>query len=507
MKKVLPALLILVLIFAACRKDHTVTLTGQIGGSGDTLRILPASGTAGATVTIYGTKFGTATTGLSVSFNGVPADIRSVSNGEITVVVPRSTSGKIVVTSSDGKVTGPVFTYLPVATMPDAATVTALAPATGGPGTVVTITGTNFNTSGSSVTVLFNSVPASIQSVSATEIKVSAPATALTGPVMVKVGTQVIIGPEFTYRSLLNEPYNSGDITFKYQAEIDAFVAQNKGRSLDVTGGLSISGNDIVSLTGLSVIHSLSGGLNISYCPSLTDISLNEITSAKGLTLQNLNVTTIRLDGLKGKATLVWISACTNLTSISMKGLNAIGENPFFGSLRIENCPQLAAMDFSALTTADSFVTISGTGMTDLSKFNALRTAGSLVISGNPALASLRGLENLTTLSLPATIPAFNSTRFNGVNISNNAKLSSLSGLDNLVNVPLVNISGNPALNGFCPMKALITTLSTHADYAYQTPTRSDGVYRTDHVAALTLTGNGSYATTQQAVASLALCQ
>lgn len=63
-----------------------------------------------------------------------------------------------------------------IATIPPAITVSGFAPASGAPGSTVTLTGTGFPSSSSGVTVTFGAVPAAIVSISSTQLVVTVPA-------------------------------------------------------------------------------------------------------------------------------------------------------------------------------------------------------------------------------------------------------------------------------------------------------------------------------------------
>jgi hypothetical protein len=467
-----------------------VTITG----------ISPATGTSGAIVTITGTNFSPSASGLKVEFNGVAGTVLSVNLTEIKVAVPVTTSGNITLTISGQTIQGPVFTY----TIP---TVTGLLPTSGTPGTLVTITGTNFVPSASGVKVLFNGVAAAVQSVSATEIKATVPVTN-SGNVTVTINGQTITGPAFTYISPL-VPYISGDVRLNSQADVDAFVALNKGRQLQITGSLSIGNpnSDITSLSGLANITSVSGNLILYNCPLLTDLSfLNHITSAGAISFSSLAVTTITMDNLSSVTGSLNITSCKNLNDISFKSLANTG------GLNIYSCSQLSNMNFSTLSSVSGRLTVWFTNLTDLNSFSTLQTAGSISIYSNPVLSSLHGLARLTTLSLPAIAAGTSSsaaTRVNGIYIAYNPKLTSLTGLQNVTTVPIIYISDNSNLNDFCPLKTPINTLSTWPAYKYTANSSNSGSspFVTASRPALTLINNGSYATTLNALAAIALCK
>lgn len=75
--------------------------------------IEPDSGTYGTTVTIRGDRFAALSERLKVAFNGVEAEISTLSDNEIDVMVPkRSRTGPISLSIGNQTVTGPVFNYL-----------------------------------------------------------------------------------------------------------------------------------------------------------------------------------------------------------------------------------------------------------------------------------------------------------------------------------------------------------------------------------------------------------
>lgn len=120
----------------------------------------PAMAGTGTTVTITGTNFVGTT---AVTFGGIAASSFTVVNATtITAVVGAGTSGAVQVTNGFGTGTLAGFTFIP------APSVTQFTPATGGAGTAVTITGTNFQNASA---VTFGGVAAAAYTVnSATSI-------------------------------------------------------------------------------------------------------------------------------------------------------------------------------------------------------------------------------------------------------------------------------------------------------------------------------------------------
>ena len=133
----------------------------------------PTTGAVGSTVVITGTNF---TAASQVTFAGVSAPVYSVNSAtQITVMVPiGAVTGPIAVTTPLG--TGTSTTNF---TIPPAPSISSFSPATGVPGTVVTINGNNFT---GATAVTFNGAPATTFTVvSATQITVTVPTGATTG--------------------------------------------------------------------------------------------------------------------------------------------------------------------------------------------------------------------------------------------------------------------------------------------------------------------------------------
>ncbi len=151
----------------------------------------PTSGPTGASVTITGTNFGTSGT---VTFNGTTATPTSWSATSIVTPVPaNATTGSVAVTAGGVASNGIAFTVTS-----SAPAISSLNPTSGSVGASVTITGTNFGTSG---TVAFNGTTATPTSWSATSIVTPVPANATTGSVVVTAGGVASNGMGFTVTS------------------------------------------------------------------------------------------------------------------------------------------------------------------------------------------------------------------------------------------------------------------------------------------------------------------
>lgn len=151
-----------------------------VSASLPTIRSLaPTSGAVGAQVKIVGTNFAGATL---VSFGGASATSFAVdSASEITAVVPSgAVTGVIRVTTPTGTATSPTaFTVVP------APTITSFAPAGGPIGTLVSITGTNFNDVWA---VAFGGIGGTFTVHSTTSLSATVPAGAQTGRIRITTG-------------------------------------------------------------------------------------------------------------------------------------------------------------------------------------------------------------------------------------------------------------------------------------------------------------------------------
>ncbi|HEX3110225.1 MAG TPA: IPT/TIG domain-containing protein, partial [Thermoanaerobaculia bacterium] len=151
------------------------------GGSAPTVTSFsPTSGGTGTSVTITGTNF-TGTT--AVKFNGQSATFTVISSTSITATVPNCLStGTISVTNASGTGTSS-GTFTVTGCGGSAPTVTSFSPTSGGTGTSVTITGTNFT---GTTAVKFNGQSATTFTVvSSTSITATVPNCSSTGTIAV----------------------------------------------------------------------------------------------------------------------------------------------------------------------------------------------------------------------------------------------------------------------------------------------------------------------------------
>jgi YD repeat-containing protein len=140
----------------------------------------PNSGLVGTTVRIFGTGFSPTPSENTVTFSGAAATVALAGPTELVVTVPAgATSGAIGVTAPAGAASSSAS--FEVMTSNGAPTISSFTPTIGTPGTVVAITGTNFEPTPSHNRLRFNIVQAPIASSTATNLSVPVPGGATSG--------------------------------------------------------------------------------------------------------------------------------------------------------------------------------------------------------------------------------------------------------------------------------------------------------------------------------------
>lgn len=119
--------------------------------------ITPTEGFAGYRISIIGSKLAQVTTAL---FNGVTGQIFSKTETEIIAIAPSSTTGSIELLFPEGKVAGPIFTYLPIPVIDTAAVVRVNRVED-----VIAMVGRNFSTDALSLKVYLNGLEVAIHTV------------------------------------------------------------------------------------------------------------------------------------------------------------------------------------------------------------------------------------------------------------------------------------------------------------------------------------------------------
>ena len=216
-----------------------------------------------------------------------------------------------------------------------------------------------------------------------------------------------------------------GDVTLSTQAEVDAF------NYTDVTGTLTISGNDISNLDALSALTQVGSGLIISDNTSLSNVN--------GLSaLETVN------NGIN-------ISANQVLTNLN--GLFSLTE--VHGPITISDNPLLETINgFSSITLIDGLWISNNNQLKSINGFNGVTWISGtgiayLIIDNNPSLTNVDGLSSLRGLS----------SLTSSLIITNNASLSNIDGLSSLNTFSYIgstiDISNNPALKNINGLASL----------------------------------------------------
>jgi len=262
------------------------------------------------------------------------------------------------------------------------------------------------------------------------------------------------------------------------------------GNITSIGGALSITGNPLSNLNGLSpLLTSIPLGIGIALNPNLTSLTgLNHIASAGSLeffynnglvSLSGLSPLLSYIPGsvtISGNASLVNLSGLEYLTEIG--GGVGIYSNDILENLEgLNNLHSIAGTLVTGgngalinLGGLDNLAEIGGGMQIDVPSLIGLESLTHLgdanffqysILLASPALTSLAGLDNLTTIdgSVSITYSPFltnlgalsNVSSFGGniLEVSNNATLSNLQGLDNfnLSNLGVFRAYNSPNLS------------------------------------------------------------
>lgn len=271
-----------------------------------------------------------------------------------------------------------------------------------------------------------------------------------------------------------------GDVKLTSQAEVDSF------QCTEVTGTLTISGDDITNLSPLQNLTKV-GRLFITECNSLVTLDglsgITRITSRTGIpyTLGIAGNEALKnVDGLSGivNDSLHSLSISNNPSLESINALSSV--ETVFGLFSIANNASLKSMNgFRNITSMQEsgfspyLLIDNNPSLTNLDGFSSLQTivghGANLDISNNPGLTNIDGLSSLTTIAgggRPAGLFINNNdalTNIDGlrslslldyavagaITISGNEQLQNVDGLEN-INLPSRNfyltVTDNPAL-------------------------------------------------------------
>ena len=187
-------------------------------------------------------------------------------------------------------------------------------PTSGGPGTLVTISGAGFSTEASETRVLFGGIAGRTLSSASTRIDVVAPANAIDGPLTVISGARRTTGPVFTAGNQASIP----EVTVRPHTPILRFDPLNQA-DVDVTA-LSVFFDPVVSRNEVDALAASVGATVVGTNTVLNSFEF-EIASNRSLTgIANLRVT---LEGRPGVRFVVLDWAGETATEIDARSSSA----------------------------------------------------------------------------------------------------------------------------------------------------------------------------------------
>jgi hypothetical protein len=181
-----------------------------------------------------------------------------------------------IICANNGGSTLSVFTNSPSYPPP----ITGFSPASGSPGTFVTIAGTNFN---SVIAVTFNGMPASFTINSNTQITATVPACTSTGPITVANATGTTSSSSnFTFVKLPETVVAPDEGELDYALCNDSTVTFGFSGTLGITSTKVISSNIILDGTGQTVAISGSNNVSIFTVEPGVQLTLKNLTLING---------------------------------------------------------------------------------------------------------------------------------------------------------------------------------------------------------------------------------
>jgi len=161
------------------------------------IQLEPVKGAVGETVDIWGTGFSTTPANDTVKFNGTAATVSAATADTLAVKVPSgATTGTVTVqTTTEGPVTSAQSFMVSSSAVPGVPTITSFSASVAAAGTVVTITGTGFETNTEDDYVTVNRSAAEATSATSTALKFVVPEGTSSGKVSVSTPYGSVVGP------------------------------------------------------------------------------------------------------------------------------------------------------------------------------------------------------------------------------------------------------------------------------------------------------------------------
>ena len=364
----------------------------------------PTSGGIGTSVTLTGTNFTGAT---AVKFHGTAASSFSVTNSTTisAVVASGTTTGTITVTTLGGTATSSTsFTFVP------APTITNFSPTSGGVGTSVGLTGTNYT---GAAAVKFNGTAASSYTVNnSTSITAIVASGTTTGTITVTTS-----GGTGT---------SSSSFTFVAAPTITSFSPTSGGIGASVTlTGTNFTGATAVKFNGTaSTSFSVTNSTTIAATvPTGATSGTISVTTPGGTATSSLSFTVVPAP------TIISFSPTTGGagTSVGLTGTNFTGATAvkFHGtaasSFTVNSATSITAVTPNGATTGTITVTTPGGTATSSSNFTAI--SAPTITSFSPS----SGAVGITVTLTGTNFTGATAVKFNGVDATSYSVVSSIS--------------------------------------------------------------------------------
>jgi len=181
------------------------------------IEFTPESGPVGTSITVHGTGFSETLGENTVTFNGIPATVASITATQIVATVPSgAVTGPITITTPTGSATS--TTPFTVTAAPHVPIIAAFSPTIGVPGTAVTITGTHFDPKLANNKAMFNRVLAILGSSTITTIETAVPPGTGSGRIAVSTPLGTVLSSEDFF--VPPSPRTAADVEFTGRIEL-----------------------------------------------------------------------------------------------------------------------------------------------------------------------------------------------------------------------------------------------------------------------------------------------
>ena len=287
--------------------------------------------------------------------------------------------------------------------------------------------------------------------------------------------------------TLFSQPCVKEDLNFTCQAEIDNFQISHPNTT-EIEGEIIIEGDDIINLNGLNLLTSIEGTLCLQKNSSLSSLTgLNGLKYVENLIIKN-NDKLINLNGLGSLAHINgYVKIWYNDLLINLSGLNKVSHigSDFMieGNYALLDCTGLENLNhiggslvigciagwmhhnrsLRSLSGFENLINIEGylwincnDSITTLSGFESLVSVGEgIIINDNKSLVSLTGLEHINSCSGCLIIGGWGEC-------SGNPALVSLRGIENIdpESLTMLKIRNNSLLSS-CAIKSVCNYLNS----------------------------------------------